>query len=212
MKEIWKDIKDFEGLYQVSNFGRVRSLSRLVNSRNGKRTAQGKILFQNTYPNTGYKHVTLSKHSKCKRYSVHRLVAETFIPNPDNLPCVNHKDETRTNNRVDNLEWCTYKYNSNYGTSPQKVSAKMYARYKQDLMWKNACVTRLDIFHQQRKKQVCQLDLMGNLLKVWDSTVQTAQDGFVPNDVGACANHKRLTHHGYKWQWYSDYVSMKEGD
>lgn len=73
----------------------------------------------------GYYRINLNKNHKNKIYSVHRLVAEAFIPNPDNLPCVNHKDEVRTNNRINNLEWCTHKYNSNYGTGSKRRSEKL---------------------------------------------------------------------------------------
>ena len=111
--EIWKDYKDYEGLYQASNLGRMRSLDRWVSSKNGSmQFIKGRILklFNN---NQGYLHVVLSKNNKVKAYLVHRIIAETFLPNTDNLPCVNHKDEDKTNNSVENLEWCDAKYNSN---------------------------------------------------------------------------------------------------
>ena len=103
-KEIWRDIKDFDG-YQISNLGRVKSF---------KQKKDGRILPLIKQKN--YLYVSLSKHSKEIRRLVHRLVAEAFIPNPDNLPEVNHKDEDTMNNEVENLEWCTAKYNMNYGT------------------------------------------------------------------------------------------------
>ena len=102
MKEIWKDIKGYEGLYQVSNFGRVKSSTKILANRLSKR---------------GYYIVTLYKNAKGVTKTVHRLVAQAFIPNPDNLPQVNHKDENKLNNRVDNLEWCTAKYNINYSSA-----------------------------------------------------------------------------------------------
>ena len=102
--EIWKDIKDFDK-YQVSNLGRIRSF---------KQKKDGKILPLIEQHN--YLYVSLSKHCEETRRLVHRLVAEAFINNPDNLPEVNHKDENTMNNKVENLEWCTSKYNANYGT------------------------------------------------------------------------------------------------
>ena len=111
--EVYKDVVGFEGLYQVSNKGNVKSL---INNKGLKRE---KIL--NPIIGNGYKRVRLFKDKKNKLYTIHRLVAEAFIPNPNNYPCVNHKDEDRTNNNVDNLEWCTHKYNSNYGTSTQRL-------------------------------------------------------------------------------------------
>ena len=123
MEEIWKDIEGYEGLYQVSNKGRVKSLSRLV-VRVGKPNyiTKEKILKCSELQGTRYPAVCLGSNNNFKSISVHRLVAQAFIPNPDNLPCVNHKDETRNNNDVRNLEWCTQKYNCNYGTARQRNS------------------------------------------------------------------------------------------
>lgn len=121
IKEEWKDIKGYEGIYQVSNLGKVKSLDRIIKYSNGKSNhTKGKIL--NGYDNSnGYWYVDLYGHDKKRRKkSVHILVAETFIDNPDNLPCVNHKDENTYNNKYYNLEWCTYKYNNNYGSHAEK--------------------------------------------------------------------------------------------
>lgn len=107
MKEIWKNIMGFNG-YQVSNLGRVRSLKTY------------KILKQTTN-SQGYKTLGLCKRSKISTFLVHRLVADAFIPNPDKLPCVNHKDENPSNNCISNLEWCSYKYNINYGTCIYRI-------------------------------------------------------------------------------------------
>ena len=102
MMEEWRAVPGYEGLYEVSNTGNIKSL------------IKNKIIkyFINK---KGYRLVSLSKNGIIKKFSVHRLVAQAFIPNPDNLPQVNHKDEDKTNNNVDNLEWCDAKYNTNYG-------------------------------------------------------------------------------------------------
>lgn len=135
MEEIWKDIKGYEGLYQVSNFGRVLSINRTRKGRyNSIVPVKRKFKnFKTTWD--GYYDVTLCKDSKLKSFRVHRLVAEAFIPNPNNYPQVNHKDENKTNNVVwinedgsvdyekTNLEWCDCKYNNNY--SKYKVSHKI---------------------------------------------------------------------------------------
>ena len=113
MIEVWKDIKGYENKYQVSNTGKIKAL----NYRNtGK---EREISMKN---NKGYYEVALWKDSKRKMFLVHRLVAQMFIPNPDNLPQVNHIDENKTNNCVDNLEWCTQLYNNLYGTRLERVS------------------------------------------------------------------------------------------
>lgn len=117
MDEIWKDISGYEGLYQVSNLGRVRSL-------NYNHTGEIKLLKQGTYKK-GHKCVSLFKNKKGKTYSVHRLVAIAFIPNPNNLPIINHKDEDPSNNNVNNLEWCTVAYNNTYGTARKRAGEKM---------------------------------------------------------------------------------------
>lgn len=113
-KQIWKDIEGYEGKYQVSNTGRVRSL-------NYNRTGKIKVRKQGK-DKLGYKSVFLCKDGKNKGYLVHRLVAQAFIPNPNNYPVVNHKDENPSNNTVWNLEWCTQEYNCNYGNCRKKMS------------------------------------------------------------------------------------------
>ena len=118
MIEEWRPIEGYEGLYEVSSYGRVRSLDKYVKSGYGSyRLRKGKILSPGIRPD-GYLVVSL----QYKMFRVHRLVAQAFILNPDNLPQVNHKDENKANNRVDNLEWCDSKYNNNYGTA--RIRAK----------------------------------------------------------------------------------------
>ena len=121
MEEIWKDIEGFESIYQVSNHGRVRSLDRLDNL--GKRIKG--IIRKISKQSSGHNYVLLSKNGKPKRESVHRLVGNAFIPNPNNLPYMNHKDENPDNNRVENLEWCTVLYNNTYNNRHKKIGQKL---------------------------------------------------------------------------------------
>lgn len=114
---IWMDINGYEGLYQISSDGRVKSL-------NYNKTKKSKIMSLNNHK-LGYKHIILCKNGKHKAHQVHRLVAQAFIPNPNNYPCVNHKDQDPSNNNVTNLEWCTHRYNNVYGTAIQKRIEKM---------------------------------------------------------------------------------------
>lgn len=108
--EQWKDIPEFEGIYQISNLGRVKGLSRFVNSKDGgKRPLKEQIINFTSYK--GYDFVNLWKNQKSKRFSVHRLVALAFIPNPENKPQVNHKNGIKTDNRLENLEWVTLSEN-----------------------------------------------------------------------------------------------------
>lgn len=122
MGEEWRDIAGYEDYYQVSSFGRVKSVERYIQQRDGRRAPYRipeKILKPKMSPN-GYLFVNLSVQGRAKPCRIHRLVAETFIPNPQGLPTVNHKDENKDNNRVDNLEWCTQAYNNEYGTRRQR--------------------------------------------------------------------------------------------
>lgn len=118
MIEEWRPIKDFEGMYEVSNTGKVRGLDRVL--RNGHIWIGKELAHSIKYD--GYHKVTLMKDNKSYYYSVHRLVAEAFIPNPLGLPQVNHKDEDPANNNVDNLEWCDNDYNQNYGTRAERIA------------------------------------------------------------------------------------------
>lgn len=105
--EIWKDIPDYEGIYQVSNLARIKSLSRLVKNGKKKTKLTKDLILKQTNNTSGYKHVTLCKNTINKNGIVHILVAKAFIPNPDNKPEVNHKDGVKTNNNIENLEWVT---------------------------------------------------------------------------------------------------------
>lgn len=118
MKEIWKDICEYEEKYQVSNLGNVRNKKTKLNLKQQKNEK-------------GYLKVNLCKNSKIKKYRVHRLVAKAFIPNPNGYMEINHKDENKTNNCVGNLEWCSHIYNSNYGNRNAKISQTMSTKVNQ---------------------------------------------------------------------------------
>ena len=129
MEEVWKDIPGYEGLYQASNLGKIRSLDKLTKGGNQYgcqfiTKKRGRIL-KEYFNKSGYKQVTLVVNNKAKRFILHRLVAKTFIPNPNNLPQINHKDEDKTNNCAKNLEWCTCSYNINYGSRNEKAAEKL---------------------------------------------------------------------------------------
>ena len=176
--ELWKDIKSFEGLYQVSTFGRVRSFDKYIDVkiRNvDKALKRGKIL-KPAYNKYGYLTVNLYKDGKRTNFRVHRLVAEAFISNPDNLPFVNHKDEVKDNNYPYNLEWCTDDYNRHYGTAIKRRAEKL-------------------------SKKVYQYDLQGNLINVWASTMDCDRNGYDHRTISACCLGKLKTHKGYIWSY-----------
>lgn len=122
MQEIWKDVIGYEGLYQVSNLGKVKALEKYVNSgiKNNNKVKRKSVLLKQ-HVKLGYYEVCLTKNNKKHFIKVHRLVAQAFIPNQNNLPQVNHKDENTLNNNVSNLEWCTAKYNCNYGNRNKNI-------------------------------------------------------------------------------------------
>lgn len=119
--EEWRDIKGYEGLYQVSNLGRVKSLERYKKNRGKMQLVEGTIRMPRIEKN-GYARVDLCKDGKRKMHCVHRLVTEAFVPNPENKPQVNHIDEDRSNNNANNLEWVTNKENCNYGMHNKNLS------------------------------------------------------------------------------------------
>ena len=195
MVEKWVNIENHPS-YFISNFGRVFS-------KKSNKVMKNRVVSKN-----GYQQITLDN----SQLLVHRLVAQAFIPNPNNLPCVNHKDENPGNNDFRNLEWCTYKYNSNYGTNPIRHSKKMIDRYNNDPDWKSDCIKRLAEIQKKKRKRVVQLDKFNNYLKTYESSYATEKDGHLSVHVCDCANGKRKTHHGYKWIWECDYLDMTGGE
>ena len=113
MEEIWKDIKGYEGLYQISSLGRVKSLSRKISNEKRTYLSKEKILKIHLRKD-GYCRIGLTKNKKQQQFLVHRLVSHAFIPNPENKPCINHKDGDKENNYVNNLEWCTSSENNKH--------------------------------------------------------------------------------------------------
>lgn len=186
MKEIWVDVKDYVGLYQVSNLGRVKSLDRYVNGNGMMQLKKGKLL-KLQVSKSGYLYVCLCNNGKEKLCRVNRLVAEAFLPNPDNLPQVNHKDEDKTNNSVDNLEWCDNKYNINYGTCIERRSKKM-----SDIL-----LNRKDL-----SKSVLQYTIDGEFIAEYKSTMDVKRKlGFDSGNISKCCNGKQKTYKGFIWKY-----------
>ena len=185
--EIWKDVVGYEGLYQVSNLGRVRGLDRLVkHSGEHMRIQKGRILKGLVHSKDGYVYVGLYKKGKYKKIKVHRLVGLAFIENPQNKPMINHIDENKENNKLDNLEWCTAKENENHGT-------------KRERMKKN---TDYSLIASKYKKPVIQYDLEGNVIKEWDSIKQIKEEnGYSSGNISNCCNGKLKKTYGYVWRF-----------
>ena len=187
MEEIFLDIEGFEGLYQVSNLGNVKSL-------NYNNTKKEKLL-KHIINSNGYKRVNLYKNKTRKIYDVHRLVANAFLPNTHNYPCVNHKDECKTNNVVTNLEWCTYKYNLNYGTRIARV-AKSLSNNPNRLKAISKSLTN----NPKRSKAVGAYK-DGELVMIFPSVGEANRNGFNKGHVADCCNGKRKSYKGYIWSY-----------
>ena len=186
--EIWKDVKGYEGFYQVSNLGRVRSLERDVYHPRGNviRHMEEKILVQNI-GKLGYAYVNLSLNGKMKTIKTHRLVAEAFIPNPENKPQVNHKDEVKNNNVVDNLEWCDAQYNALYGTRIERQKQTYKDNYKNG---KNKAVKK--VFCVELNKTFDCITSAQEELGIWRSAIAKVCKG------------KQKTAGGFHWRYADD--------
>lgn len=187
IEEIWKDIEGFEGYYQVSNLGNVKSLDRVC--WNGRYYYPVKSCMLTPTITEGYLNVQLRKDGKRKFISVHRLVALTFILNPNNYRVVNHKDEIKTNNRVDNLEWCTDKYNVNYGNAQNKRVSNMDFKHI------------AEINKIKNSKKVYQYDTNKNLIRTWVSTKECDDNGFCRVCISNCCLNKQKIHRGFIWSY-----------
>lgn len=176
----------YEGLYKVSNFGRIL----ILNYRN-----TGKAELMNPYTNKdGYQIVLLSKNGKKKTCYIHRLVAQAFIPNPEGKPCINHKIEGKEGKSINivffnedgnidkertTIEWATYEENNNYETRTERAAKAM-------------------------SKRVLQLSPTGELIKLWESVNECGRNGFSKSNVCDCCNGKRKTHKGFRWEYEED--------
>ena len=182
ISEIWKDVVGYEGYYMVSNLGKVKSLDMVILRSDGRKIHHKGKMLSPTTNNKGYYMVNLHKNSKHKFCTIHRLVAKAFIPNPYDLPCVNHKDENPKNCNVDNLEWCDYTYNNNYGTRSERA--------------------RLTKMNGKLCKAVNQYTINGELIKQWVSTKQVERElGYSNCCVGRCCRGLQDVAYGYKWQY-----------
>lgn len=185
MSEIWKDIKGYEGYYQVSSYGNVKSLNRRVeHKKNRTRNIIERIL--KSKPNgKGYYIVGLHRNGIMKHKTIHRLVCEAFIPNPLNKPCINHLDSNTTNNHVDNLEWVTYKENTQHGFKYGNMDIEFYKQ-----LGKNT------------GKKVLMFSIRNDPLLLFDNqSIAQRMSGFDSRRISDCCNNKRESYKNYKWQY-----------
>jgi hypothetical protein len=186
MQEIWKPITGYEGYYEVSNHGKVRSVARIihkVHSPSGTvyQWCKPSMILNSNRGGHNYLRVDLCVDYVAKTHYVHRLVAETFIPNPDDLPEINHMDEDRHNNHVDNLEWCSRIYNQNYGTVVHRIR---------------------ETSARTRGRAVVQMDLNGNQIQVFSAVREASrQTGVNTACIWQVCNGKRKTAHGFTFKF-----------
>lgn len=179
-EEIWKPIKGYEGIYEVSSYGRVRSLDRYIRKGNRPYCIKGRIL-KNI--KGAYCYVNLhNEDGTAKKYKVHRLVADVFVPNPCNLPQVNHKNENKMDNRAINLEWVTAQQNCNHGTRNQRMSEALKI--------------------QPRCKEVEQLTLDYQHINTFPSIKGAARlTGIDHTCISLCCRGKTKSAGGYRWKF-----------
>ena len=174
-KEIWKNIEGYPD-YQVSNMGRVKSLG-------NNKTRKEKIMSYDN--NKGYNRIQLCKDGKTKHFRIHRLVAQAFLPNPNNLPEVNHINEDKTDNRVSNLEWCNREYNINYGTHNKRIA-------------------------KANSIPILQFSKDGEFVRKWDSAMQVERElGFYNSYISRCLKGKCKLAYGYKWCYHYKSLWLK---
>lgn len=176
--EEWRDIRDFEGLYQISNMGRIKSLARPCKGY-GDKYAVDRIIKPLKMAN-GYLEAVMFRDGKRTIRMLHRVVAEAFIPNPNDLPFINHKDENPQNNNVENLEWCTPKYNANYGNRQKKCRQSSLKHYK----------------------PVYQMDMDGNIIKRWECMNDAMRALSIDStQISRVCKGKNCTAGGFIWRY-----------
>ena len=182
--EIWKDVCGYEGIYQISNFGNVRKLKYYAGNQFVGHQYKDTIINMKSYiDDKGYPRIALRYCGKTKQCRIHRLVAQAFLPNPNNLPEVNHKDENKLNNHVDNLEWCTHIYNTLYGTRVERI-------------------VQTNLMRHRRMKSVLQYDLDGTFIREWESISCAGRVlGLSAGNISSCCSGVYKTSGGFIWRY-----------
>ena len=186
--EIWRPVEGYLGLYEVSSCGRIRSLERMkwCGLHGGCYIAVPEKILKTRKSRNGYTCVNLYKDGKMKTHKVHRLVSVAFIPNPNNLPEVNHKDEDKENNHVDNLEWCTPKYNVNYGTGTERMAEK-------------------------HRKPIYSVDRETGLITYWESIAEASRQlGISKGNICSCLKGRYRFAGNYVWHYVNSKGAINE--
>lgn len=187
--EEWKDVPQYEGFYKVSSFGRLISLNRTITRKNGVKQTLSPNIVRSNDGSSGYNYVSLCKNGHKWKTPIHRVIALTFLENPENKPVIDHIDGNKQNNKLSNLRWATYSENM---SNPVTLE-------KNHLTW---C---------QRSRSVVQLK-DGKLIKIYQYLNETKRFGFVPNCVRTVCNHEYSQHKGYQWMYIDEYNDLLEKD
>ena len=192
--EEWRDVVGYEGIYMVSSLGRVASLQREVYNGKSTRIVPFSIKTLNVYyVRPKYKRFTISLnkgHKEQKTFTVHRLVATAFLPNPNNLPAIDHIDGNPLNNNVSNLRWCTTKMNQNNPITKERISR-----------------AKLGVYNTGLSKKVAQLK-DGILIRIFPSSCEAGRNGYIQQSINDCCRGRMKQHKGYQWMYLSDYESL----
>ena len=200
MTEIWKNIEGYENLYQISSIGRVRSLDRFDSIG---RFIKGKIL-KPRIDKDGYHCIFLSKNGTQKPFKIHRLVAQAFIPNPDNKPCIDHVNCVRSDNRLENLRWVTYLEN-NLNPITRKRSSDTHREIYQGENNPNYGNRGKN---NPLSKPIVQLTLDNEIVKLWFAAKDAEREKqFDASTITKCCRGKKQTHKNYKWQYVDDWLA-----
>ena len=207
-EEIWKHVVGNES-YMISSMGRVKSLERNYTDSVGRKyNIPEKIMKTKISKSTGYPQVNLWVNGKSRPFCIHRLIAEAFIPNPNNYACVNHIDEDRSNSVLGNLEWCTYKYNCTYGSAREKRRESLIRFYKNNPELKTKIKKRGATF------KVNQYSLDGKLIKTYEGGIPEINEILgKSSSISSCVLHKNKTAYGFVWRYEGDpfeYPTKKE--
>lgn len=187
--EVWRDVKDYEGLYQVSNLGRVKSLERYVKHYTGSDKLLSERILKQPITNTGYCIVGLCKNGIPAKIKTHRLIAQAFISNPENKPYIDHINTIKTDNRVENLRWVTHKENMNNTLTKKhhKENNPFKDKYGKDNL---------------RARAVLQYDLNGKFIKEWECAMQVQRElGILHNNITKVCKGERKTAGGFIWKY-----------
>ena len=194
--EIWEPIKGYEGFYMVSNLGRIYTLGSSFRFPNGGLCIRGGKIKKLHMDKDGYLRVSLTKNHKQHTFAVHRLVAENFIPNTNNYPCIDHINGNRSDNSVTNLRWCTWKQNANF-----ELAIKNRSKSSKFCYAKNPKISKaFEKYRESKKIKIWQYDLNGNLLNVFPSLLDAEK--YSKNVETSCRKKDFFYHDGYIWSKY----------